>query len=199
MQSLNLTELEIRDLISKYESELRKLEYQMEKTQNTIADLRGLVTKTNYFTQASFASKTTYLPADAHVTEEIGAASTDNNQDKAETDNVNGVLVVASPRKRKKGGYRLSDWDNFVIGSLERAGRVLINADFFDLALQFARENNKDLDEKQIRGKISRSIHKLANKRGEIIKINFEGKGFAYALSEWIDSNGRLPEHYGLK
>ena len=41
MQDFKLTEQEVVDLINRYKSEVRKLEYQIRKTRETIADLEG--------------------------------------------------------------------------------------------------------------------------------------------------------------
>ncbi|MDX1685922.1 MAG: hypothetical protein R3275_11855 [Saprospiraceae bacterium] len=38
---------------------------------------------------------------------------------------------------------------------------------------------------KSVEGKIVRSIHKLANRRGLIIKVKKEGRGYNYGLPEW--------------
>jgi hypothetical protein len=43
---------------------------------------------------------------------------------------------------------------------------------------------------------LNRSIHKLTHRRGILIKVPYEGKGYAYALSNWVDEGGNLLEDY---
>ena len=93
-------------------------------------------------------------------------------------------------------GYRLSDWDKFIIESLIDAQGPLINSDFMELAFEKNRNSKEVLSEDVVRGKLTRSIHKLANKRREITKINFSGKGFAYALPDWLNAKGELKTKY---
>ena len=93
-------------------------------------------------------------------------------------------------------GYRLSDWDKFIIECLVQAQMPLINSDFMELAFERNRNSNEVLPEDIVRGKLTRSIHKLANKRSEIVKINFSGKGFAYALPDWVNAKGNLKAKY---
>ncbi len=94
----------------------------------------------------------------------------------------------------KKGrGYRLSEWDRFVVESLKTKQQALITKDFVDLA-----KANPDIKsgEAQIKVKLNRSLHKLSNKKGELVKVEHSGRGFAYALSEWVNNKGELPKKY---
>ncbi len=191
MKYTSLTYLEINDLIRKYQSELRKLEFQISHTKKTISELQNLQqqgsTELDVHPSSSPAEEEIYeFPAEEKVEKK--------NQRKKQNQTESKKEAVTLPKQKR--GYRLSEWDLFILEKLEEKGHILVNADFFDLALPFVKEKNLDLDDTQIRGKISRSIHKLANKRNEIIKTNFPGKGYAYGLKSWFNAQGKLKKKY---
>ncbi|MCB9048124.1 MAG: hypothetical protein H6556_01740 [Lewinellaceae bacterium] len=97
-----------------------------------------------------------------------------------------------SPEK-KGPGYRLSEWDNFVFDCLKAKQQALITQDFLDIA-----KANPDIKsgEAQIKVKLNRSLHKLSNKKGALVKVEHSGRGYAYALSEWVNTKGELPKKF---
>jgi hypothetical protein len=98
-----------------------------------------------------------------------------------------------------EGGYKLSTWDNFILESLKDAGNVLINSDLQDRIGDWMKKEGIKADENTAKAKISRSIHKLANKKGDIVKTKYEGRGFAYGLKDWFNPNGSLKRKYQRK
>ena len=48
----------------------------------------------------------------------------------------------------------------------------------------------------QIKTKLNASLHKLANKKALLAKVEHSGRGFAYALQEWVSKSGELPKKY---
>ena len=46
------------------------------------------------------------------------------------------------------------------------------------------------LNEKALYARINQSLHKLANKRNELVKVPQKGRGFGYALPEWKSGRG---------
>lgn len=107
-----------------------------------------------------------------------------------------------APKKRgrkpnqKLGGYRLSDWDTMIVDGITTAGKALIKSELLDLAAQKNSAEKLGLDEQALNVKISQSLHKLANRRDDLVKVSFPGRGFAYALSSWKTSKGDLPKKY---
>ncbi|MCB0562755.1 MAG: hypothetical protein KDD01_00095, partial [Phaeodactylibacter sp.] len=95
--------------------------------------------------------------------------------------------------KDTDSNLRLSDWDEFVIKSLQSKQQALITKDFLEIA-----KANPDIKsgEAQVKVKLNRSLHKLANKKGALVKVEHSGRGFAYALSEWVNNKGELPKKY---
>lgn len=110
--------------------------------------------------------------------------------------------TAEAPKKRgrkpnqKLGGYRLSDWDNLIVDGITTAGKALIKSELLDLAAQKNTAEKLGLDEQALNVKISQSLHKLANRRDDLVKVSFPGRGFAYALSSWKTSKGDLPKKY---
>ncbi|MCB0640484.1 MAG: hypothetical protein KDC44_02555 [Phaeodactylibacter sp.] len=192
----HLTAQEIAELVRKYQSEVRKLEYQILKTQETIDDLQGRLGSSKI---ESVAPTITVIEPEAqkkrrgrprkNMAEETTVSSPMPDQ----------AVASASPKRsipKKKTGYRLSDWDKFIIENLEHAQHVLINSQLMDMAKQRVDDENMGLSDVQLRGKLNRSIHKLSNKRGELVKVDYPGKGFAYGLSEWADAKGEVKQKY---
>ncbi|MFZ2897587.1 MAG: hypothetical protein WA004_03130 [Saprospiraceae bacterium] len=94
-------------------------------------------------------------------------------------------------------GYRLSDWDLFIINTIRKSGRVMITAELMDKALTRVKREKMDMDEVSLRGKLNRSIHKLSNRRGDLVKVEeYPGKGFAYGVPEWKDEDGKIREEF---
>ncbi|MCB0559265.1 MAG: hypothetical protein H6573_03960 [Lewinellaceae bacterium] len=95
--------------------------------------------------------------------------------------------------KDTEANLRLSDWDEFVISSLQTKQQALITKDFLEIA-----KANPEIKsgEAQVKVKLNRSLHKLANRKGALVKVEHAGRGFAYALSEWVNNKGELPKKY---
>lgn len=94
-------------------------------------------------------------------------------------------------------GYRLSDWDLFIINTIRKSGKVMITSELMDKALSRVKKEKMDLDEVSLRGKLNRSIHKLSNRRGDLVKVEeYPGKGFAYGIPEWTNEDGKIREEF---
>ena len=211
-----LTKVEINDLIKKYQSELRKLEYQASKTQITIDELQAMIpmeSSDNRY-QSSFSSPTA---STVHEREEVRSRTTTESgyselNGKPTQSKVDTIAVKTAPpspkakltklstrpgkRIRKQGGYRLSDWDEFLLNTLKQEQRTLMTSDFLDICLEQQKGKANPMSEEEIKGKLSRSIHKLANKRELIEKIQTAGKGYTYALKSWFTAAGSLKSNY---
>lgn len=245
-----LNPLEIEDLLNQYRSDLRKLEYQIYKTQTVIQELEQQAaeaqkalsletakalpgaTKEAKKGKAKTGSRGPGRPpqAKAAPAQEEAAAATGEvketapaeempQQPAAKRDRKAASAKKGAPKKKKgpgrprksaaekkgpetakkekaeKGdaGYRLSDWDKFIIESLKTKQQALITQDFLDIA-----KDNPDIKsgEAQIKVKLNRSLHKLANRKGVLAKVEHSGRGYAYALNEWVNAKGALPKKY---
>jgi hypothetical protein len=90
-------------------------------------------------------------------------------------------------------GYRASDWDLFVLDSITQKQRILTTSQLTDIGV--AKPEIK-IGAAQIKSKLNRSLHKLANQKGLLVKVKHDGRGFAYGLVEWLNENGELPKKY---
>ena len=238
MANLTLTALEIRNLINLYQSELRKLSFQMARTQNTIDELQAQLDsalvelpeapvssnqpkkkrgpgRPKKSETAQAADKPKRGPGRPRKTETAQAAdkpkrgpgrprktetaqATDKPKrgpgrpKKSET---KAKKATKKKRTRKKtGGYKLSNWDTFIIGAIDSAKKPLINSELLEEAQKDDISNGMSEDDLKV--KISQSIHKLANKRSTLSKTKYEGRGYAYATENMVFSNGKLKKEY---
>lgn len=210
----NLTPLEVRDLISRYQSDLRKLEYQIHKVHQILEELQGYAPQAQekYIDEPILRG----LPS-AEASEEKGGETTDQEAPqnvptakgrktrrgrpkKMGSDTAPGKVegsasspAAAEPKVEQGKGYRLSEWDLFVVNCLLAEEQSLITSDFL-----VAAENSAEItaDAKEIKIKLNRSLHKLANKKGILVKVEYSGRGYAYALAKWLNSKGELPKKY---
>lgn len=194
---MNLSILEIKDLINRYQSEVSKLEFQLARTRQTIEELKTLIPKKKAETAAALAA--------LKNSSESGTASQERMQDHA----VNGdaetlsyaqsknyiveeravsalesAMSKAQRRNARSSGYRLSAWDMVIINGIEKAQRPLTNTELFTLFREKRDTEGLNGTDDQLRGRLNRSLHKLANKRGILVKMDKEGRGFAYGLDQ---------------
>jgi len=82
----------------------------------------------------------------------------------------------------KKFSRKLSDWDQIMVTALQKSASPLRKADL-DLAyMRHSLVKKNSMTPEDVYIKVARVIHKLANTRGLIQKVNVEGKGYAYVL-----------------
>lgn len=109
---------------------------------------------------------------------------------------------TASTKQKPKGrdkGYRLSEIDQIIFEALDSKGKVLITNELQDYAEEKIRESGKPVDSDDVRLKISRSLQKLANRRHDLVKVPFEGRGFAYAIPRWLNKDGEVKAKFNRK
>ncbi len=84
------------------------------------------------------------------------------------------------PAKKATGGYRLNVWDDIVLKVVQGGKKVGVFSDFLSAAKKTPA--SKGLSQKDLYARINQSLHKLANKRGVLKKVDHEGRGFGYQL-----------------
>lgn len=97
------------------------------------------------------------------------------------TNGVNRQAKRGRPPGKAKGGYRLNVWDEIVLQTLKGRKRPGIFSDFYKAAKK--NPASKGLSEKDLYARINQSLHKLANKRQMLRKVEHEGRGFGYSLT----------------
>lgn len=238
MKGQNLSFLEKQQLADAYQSEINKLEFQINLLKEAVAQLMegisadkrrepsktiqqdvssdGFVTiktgkrgrprkvpvqEANKFLSGSVTNQdaTEENVEDSKTTSPVKKS---DGAKKSSQKSATSSTEQTGPKKRgrkpnqKVGGYRLSEWDNLIINGIKSADRALIKSELLELA--FAKNNAEKLgmDEQELNVKISQSLHKLANRRDDLVKVSFPGRGFAYAIPSWMTNKGELPRKY---
>jgi hypothetical protein len=242
MDFQKLSPLELRDLINKYTSDLRKLQYQVVRTQSMVSELEGYLSEAESALGLEISTAIVEVPevkaAPAKEKEQKAAApktkgrgrprgsknkkTTDKKTTKSaigkakskgpeqatgaksKTKATTGSKPKATKSKASKKtkdttasddvpGYRLSEWDDFVLKSIKDKGKVLTTSELTKIGVADA---SIKMGAAQIKTKLNASLHKLANKKGLLAKVEHSGRGFAYALQEWVSASGELPKKY---
>lgn len=243
MEFQKLSPLELRDLINKFNSDLRKLQYQVVKTQAMVSELEGYLSEAETALGLEISTATVEVPEVEAASEKAKAQeqkaapktkgrgrpkgaknkkttekkaakpaagktkgkgpgrpagskskkkATTETKPKAAKDKAS-QAAKETPANEDVPGYRLSEWDDFVLKSLNEKGKVLTTSELTKIGVADA---SIKLGAAQIKTKLNASLHKLANKKGLLAKVEHSGRGFAYALQEWVSASGELPKKY---
>lgn len=159
MQQLNF--LERRELLEKYRSDLRKVDFERDY-------LVSLITRLENELQ---------IPS---VTTERVAAPVRNTRTVQRSAPKVSVAKSGGPRRY---GFKLSDWDEVMLDALNNNSEPMNSGSLLEIFEDANNQLENPLDEKQLRNALSRTVHKLANKKDVILKENFGGKGFLYRMN----------------
>ncbi len=190
MQENYLNFLEKRELLEKYRSDLRKIDFERDYLTSIIEriekELQLPVGTTSVVTEVEQVKVVTPAPAPVVVTTPVEKVAKPVAV-KAATPQVRTTPSKPESVQLKKGerfyGFKLSAWDTLMLEILENTAEPLNSSALLDI---FENKNNslaKPLDDKQLRNALSRTVHKLANKKDVVLKQEFEGKGFLYTLN----------------
>jgi hypothetical protein len=181
MKNIELSIQEIRGLIKKYEGELRQVNYQATRIKQILLELKTSLRNHKVLIAEENNNQENHKSLDVE--------DTSVNTDTLVAGTINSIRLPVY-------GYKLSTWDQFILNSLDQAEHMLESSDFLTLAKKEDFHVSERLNEEQLKGKISRSLHKLVNKKELLVKINTPGKGYAYALNTWLDETGKLMRKY---
>ena len=167
MTKNTLTTSDIMDLISDYKSEIRKLSAKISFCENRILEL-----------EESLKTSDAYSVSENYINFSIRP----NRQRRKET----------SPRKP----YPLSDWDKIILDIVSESGKAQLSKDIYEKAFAKSKEVGIFIDEIKSKAKINQCLVKLTNRRNDLKKVKYGGRGFAYCLPEWINENGILNKEH---
>lgn len=194
-----LDPVEIEQLISVYHSELRQLNYRVLSVRKNIEQLETALSKQSTTKRQSVVTAPAVV-ATKPVAPEVAAPTLAPPSAPAKSSS--STSGVRAPKKvnmpdpvQVRRVRKLSPWDEFIITTLQTKDKVLIMSEFLDI-VQSEFDGAKGWTEAKIKSKLNAVFHKLANKKGNIIKISFEGRGFAYALPKWLNPAGELKKKY---
>ncbi len=99
-----------------------------------------------------------------------------------------------NPRKP----YPLSNWDKIIIDVISESGKAQLSKDVYDKVFSRSKEAGIFIDDIRSKAKINQCLVKLANRRSDLVKVKYGGRGYAYCLPEWINENGTLKKEYKI-
>ena len=205
--NLKLGSSDIKALLTTYESKQRQLQFELEQTKKIIRSFKSALPEL----EAAEAAQMAAIAEAATAIEEVAipsAAAVAPAKRRGRPAKAKGSTTekkVTKPRQKKtkkkdrSSGYRLSEYDLLVFKALEETGSAMINSEIvsFIEADQLAKGEAADAD--QIQTMVVRSLQKLANRRDDIRKVPFEGRGMAYALPAWLNGKGELKRKHSRK
>jgi hypothetical protein len=209
MDFSKLSDQEIKALLMQYDSELRKLNFQIQVVQNTIQQLHQQLSGIPVSTPQILNTNTINTKVENHQESiekiEEKAVELDETKEvevkkeiKREYPPKKVVKREYPPKNKKKRRYtKNSPWPDFILKQFELYGHVLSSKQIYDFGIDENKIKKYESNDKTVRGLISRAIHTLANKKNKIVKLdNDDGRGYNYAPIEWLDENGKIPEKY---
>jgi hypothetical protein len=183
MAKRRLNEKDIKELLTQYRSERRRLIFQLDRVREAIAGLKGQLGENDGEDDEAPVKRGPGRPRK-------------NPEEKAKRPKKAGRR---KKRTIKNGGYRLSDWDQMVVGAITKADRLLPKEDLKLQAMAWARKNEPLMTEPEIEVKLTRVLQKLSGKRG-LLGTHRSGlrRGYHYGLKDWFfSSSGALrKQHY---
>lgn len=164
MQYNQLSFLEKRELLEKYRSDLRKIEFERNYLQSLTERLERELQIPSAPSKKAYSStptsKVSYTPR---------ATSAPTTQDQKD--------------RIRRYGFKLAKWDHLMLDILEGTTEPMNSGTMLELFEAYNDKLEKPLDDKQLRNALSRTVHKLANIKDVVIKETFSGKGFIYSLN----------------
>lgn len=117
--------------------------------------------------------------------------------------NSENFISISSPstRYRKKESnprkpYPLSSWDKIILDIISENEKAMLSKDIYDNVFKRAKDVGIFIDDIKSKAKINQCLVKLANRRSDLIKVKYGGRGYAYCLPEWVNENGTLKKEY---
>ena len=171
MQQVNqLNFLEKRELLEKYRSDLRKVDFERNYLTSLILQLE---------TELQIPSKPTVHSVPKVQNTVANKPATRPYTKSNSTNTLN---------KQRFYGFKLSDWDVLMLETLENTTEPLNSSALLEIFEERNASLPKPFDDKQLRNALSRTVHKLANKKDVVFKETFAGKGFLYTLNPNYES-----------
>lgn len=198
--SSKLNEFDILDLLNEYHSEMRKLKHKAAFVNSKIAELERELEHLKNSKQKRLA----VVDELESFLEDISEEPKEVLPEKAAQKEAQKAVTKKSTGKkqRKKPGRKpqpLSQWDQMIYDSVAENGRIMLSRDIYFSLEKKAKEAGVFLNEEHARVKLNQCLVKMTNeKRMDLHKVNHPGRGFAYALPQWVDRDGNAMEAFQL-
>ncbi|WP_020536215.1 hypothetical protein [Lewinella cohaerens] len=207
MANLKLGSSDIKQLLANFASRQRQLQFELDHTRNMIKKLKSTLPAIEQI-EAEQAALLAEVEAELEVvnTPAPVAKSGTKRRGRPARGKTKEAPVKPTPKaggkktkKERSSGYRLSEYDELVFKALRETGHAMINTQIvaFIEADKAAQGENPGTDE--VQKMVVRSLQKLANRRDDIKKTPYEGRGIAYALPEWLNGKGVIKKKHAHK
>lgn len=90
-------------------------------------------------------------------------------------------VINETPEKTRKP-YPLSQWDNIIIDVIKENGKPTTSKEIYAKAMAKAVAMNIAMEEGKMKSKINQCLVKLTNRRHDLKKVRYQGRGFAYTI-----------------
>jgi hypothetical protein len=178
--STKLNEFDILDLLNEYYSELRKLRYKSDYVKFKIAELEGRYNEIKRKkSRPSLSSETSPEPTES-----------------AATGGTPATRASKKPAKAKRKPYPLSEWDKMILSGIETTGRALSSKTIFNQVKEKALAAGIFQTDEKAKAKINQCLVKLTKRRKDLVKVNYKGRGYAYALPQYLDERNKLKKEH---
>lgn len=210
MANLKLGSTDVKQLLATYESKQRQLKFELDQTTKMIRNFKSILPEIEAAEMAQLvaianapsALADVSVPEIAKAVKATGKKRGRPAKAKVVAQDQPAEAPVRRGRKKSKGraaGYRLSEYDLLVFKALDNTGQAMINSEIVSFIENDHKANGKKADSDEIQTMVVRSLQKLANRRDDIRKVPYEGRGMAYALPGWLNSKGDLKRKHSRK
>ena len=183
MAMKRLNPKEVDQLLTQYRSERRRLMFQLETVREAIRGLKSVHGDKGDDQDETMVKRGPGRPRKA----DTGASASKKTGRRKR-------------REIKNGGYRLSEWDNVIIGAITKTNELLPKEELLKHLVAWARKNEPAMKEAEVEAKLTRVLQKLSGQRG-VLGTHRSGlrRGYHYGLKEWFfASSGKLrKQHLG--
>ena len=202
MANLKLASSDIKQLLATYESKQRQLQFELEQTKRMIRNFKSALPNLEAAEAAQIASiaEATAVIEEIAIPAAAAAPKKKGRKPRAASTITQAVAPHKSSKKTSKKdrstGNRLSEYDLLVFKALEDTGAAMLTAEITDFIVA---SQGKDADAAKVQVMVVRSLQKLANRRDDIRKVSYDGRGRAYALPNWVNGKGELKRKHARK
>ena len=142
----------------------------METRELTKDELIGLIAEFKSEVRKSLAKIDIYNEKISELTEMLGQMP---------------LNVVPFRQEKTRKPYPLSKWDNIIIDVIKEKGKPATSKEIYESGMTKAVAAGIVMNEGKMKSKINQCLVKLSNRRNDLLKIKYGGRGFAYSLPEW--------------
>lgn len=212
-----LNEFDILDLLNEYHSEMRKLKHKVAFVKTKIQELED-----QYKSIKQRADRARALHYKEDFQEDMSMDLTD---DVEEEDDMTPRTLKPVKKDKRNAGFKkkegkaifenakstgkpkrkpgrkpqaLSLWDSLIVDSIIENGKATISREIFERLKEKAIQGGFYESDDKTKIKLNQCLVKLTSKRNDLVKVDYPGRGHAYALPAWVDKKMNLLPEFGI-